>query len=116
LRDIQIYIEDILDAIDSIETYTKELKYGDFVSDKKTIDAVIRNFEIIGEATKQIPLAVRNEYPNVPWKEMAGMRDKLIHGYFGVQLEVVWKTIKDRLPSVRLLIVEAQTKKSKSLN
>jgi uncharacterized protein with HEPN domain len=110
LRDFQVYFEDILDAIDSIETYTKALTYDGFVGDKKTVDAVIRNFEIIGEATKQIPLAIRKEYPNVPWKEMAGMRDKLIHGYFGVQLEVVWKTIKDRLPAVKLSIVEAQTK------
>jgi uncharacterized protein with HEPN domain len=102
LRDFQVYIEDILDAINSIEAYTKGLTYEDFVSDKKTVDAVIRNFEIIGEATKHLPLTVRREYPKVPWRDMAGMRDKLIHGYFGVQLDVVWKTVKERLPAVRL--------------
>jgi uncharacterized protein with HEPN domain len=110
LRDFQVYVEDIINAINSIEAYTKGLTYEDFVCDKKTVDAVIRNLEIIGEATKQLPLTVRREYPKVPWKDMAGMRDKLIHGYFGVQLNVVWKTIKERLPQVQPLVVEALTK------
>ena len=107
MRDFQVYVEDILDAINSIEEYTKGLTYESFVSDKKTVDAVIRNFEIIGEATKHVPLFVRREYPQVPWRDMAGMRDKLIHGYFGVQLDVVWKTIRERLPEVLPLVVEA---------
>jgi len=107
LRDFQVYVEDIIDAINKIEEDTKGLTYESFVSDKKTVDAVIRNFEIIGEATKHVPLSVRREYPRVPWRDMAGMRDKLIHGYFGVQLEVVWKTIRERLPEVRPLVVEA---------
>jgi uncharacterized protein with HEPN domain len=110
LRDFQVYLEDILDAIDSIETYTKGLTYLDFVSDRKTVDAVIRNFEIIGEATKHVSSVMRREYPNVPWKDMAGMRDKLIHGYFGVQLEVIWKTVKERLPALRVLVAEALAK------
>jgi uncharacterized protein with HEPN domain len=109
LRDFQVYIEDIIQAIDSIQTYTEGLTYNVFARDKKTIDAVIRNFKITGEATKQIPLTVRQEYPKVPWREMAGMRDKLIHGYFGVQLDVVWKTITERIPTVRLLITEVLT-------
>jgi uncharacterized protein with HEPN domain len=107
LRDFQVYVEDIIDAINNIGEYTKGLTYESFVSDKKTVDAVIRNFEIIGEATKHVPLSVRREYPRVPWRDMAGMRDKLIHGYFGVQLEVVWKTIRERLPEVQPLVVEA---------
>jgi uncharacterized protein with HEPN domain len=110
LRDCQVYVEDIIAAISSIDLYTKGLTYEDFVSDKKTVDAVIRNLEVIGEATKQVPLAVRQKYPKVPWRDMAGMRDKLIHGYFGVQLNVVWKTIKERLPEVQPLVVEALAK------
>jgi uncharacterized protein with HEPN domain len=110
LRDFQVYVEDIIDAIKSIEAYTKGMTYEDFVRDRKTVDAVIRNFEIIGEATKQVPLAVRREYTEVPWRDMAGMRDKLIHGYFGVQLDVVWKTIKERLPALRLLVVDTLEK------
>ena len=77
------------------------MSYEAFAKDRKTVDATVRNFEIIGEATKHIPERIRKEYPKVPWKDMAGMRDKLIHGYFGVKLDVVWKTIKERLPAVK---------------
>jgi uncharacterized protein with HEPN domain len=107
LRDFQVYLEDIIDALNCIEAYTKGFTYEAFVNDRKTVDAVIRNFEIIGEAAKQVPLSIRREYSKVPWREMAGMRDKLIHGYFGIQLDVVWKTIKERLPPLRLLLLDA---------
>ena len=103
-------MDDILDAINSIEEYTSGLTFEAFAKDKKTVDAVIRNFEIIGEATKHIPEKIRKEHPKVPWNYMAGMRDRLIHGYFGVKLDVIWKTIKERLPEVKLLIKEALTK------
>ena len=72
-----VYLDDIIDAIKRIEEYTEGLTYTQFAKDRKTVDAVIRNFEIIGEATKHIPERVRNKYPQVPWQDMAGMRDKL---------------------------------------
>jgi uncharacterized protein with HEPN domain len=97
----------LLNAVGNIEEYTRGLNFEAFARDKKTVDAVVRNFEIIGEAAKHIPAGTRREYPKIPWKEMAGMRDKLIHGYFGVNLEVVWKTVKERLPVLRPLIEEA---------
>lgn len=73
----------------------------DLERDDKTASAVIRKFEIIGEATKQLPKEIRQKYPDVPWSDMAGMRDRLIHGYFGVDYEVIWRTIKERIPKVK---------------
>jgi hypothetical protein len=103
-RDIGLYLDDILDAISKIEEYTADLDYVRFQYDKKTIDAVIRNFEIIGEAAKNIPDEIRAEHLSVPWKEMAGMRDKLAHEYFGIRYDVVWSTIKTRLPELKSMI------------
>ena len=105
-RDIRVYLDDILDAIASILEYTRRLSFDEFSKDRKTVDAVIRNLEVLGEAAKKIPQNVRRKHSEVPWKEMAGMRDVLIHEYFGVKLDVVWKTVKERLPELRLLIEE----------
>jgi len=93
-----VFLEDIINSLDKIFKYTKGLEYQDFISDEKTIDAVERNFEIIGEAVKNLPEDFRNNYPNIPFKQVAGMRDKLIHDYFGVDYEIVWKTINAKLP------------------
>jgi uncharacterized protein with HEPN domain len=115
-RDYGLYLEDILEAIRRIENYTTSLTYEKFAKDNKTVDAVMRNLEIIGEATKQIPDDVRAKHPKIPWKDMAGMRDRLIHKYFGVALDVVWKTINVRLPEIKPLIegaLASMTKGSK---
>lgn len=103
-RDYRLYIDDIIEAIDKIEGYIKGYSIDKFSKDNKTIDAVIRNFEIIGEASKHIPETIRKKYSKIPWKEMAGMRNKLIHEYFGIKLDVVWKTVKKRLPELKVLI------------
>ena len=85
------FLADIQEAVRRIRDYTHEMTYKEFLADTRTQDAVIRNLEIIGEATKKLSVELRNQYPSVPWKEMAGARDRLIHNYFGVDLEVVWK-------------------------
>ena len=104
MKDDTIYIDHILKSIDNILEYTKGFNKKRFSENTLIQDAVIRNFEIIGEATKKISNAFRLSYPEIPWKEMAGMRDKLIHDYLGVDIEVIWKSIKDDLPTLKRLI------------
>lgn len=95
------YIEDIIEAMDDAMSFVKGLEYDDFVKEKKTVYAVVRAIEIIGEAVKKIPNDVKKRYPKIPWREMAGMRNKLIHEYFGVDLKRVWKTVKEDIPNLK---------------
>ena len=101
MRDYTLYLKDILAAIESIEDFIAGMDLDTFQIDDKTTSAVMRKLEIIGEAVKQIPDEIRQKHSQVPWKEMAGMRDKLIHFYFGVDYHLVWKTITERLPQVK---------------
>ncbi len=97
-RDYRDYIQDILDSIKDISSFVGDMGSEDFAKDRKTINAVVRSVEIIGEATKNLPSSFRNKHVSVPWKKMAGMRDKLIHEYFGVDLEILWEVIKKDIP------------------
>ena len=110
-RDYHDYLQDIQDSIGKVARFIEGMTFEQFAADEKTTYAVIRALEIIGEATKQIPDSVREKYRQVPWREMAGIRDKLIHGYFGVNLEVVWKTATEDVPSlephIRFLLTES---------
>ncbi len=105
-RDYRDYFQDIIDSINDIEAFIKGMHFEAFVGDRKTTNAVIRSIEVVGEATKNIPKSIRDKHPSVPWKKMTGMRDKLIHEYFGVDLEILWKTAKEDIPSLKSLIQE----------
>jgi len=100
-REVIDFINDIIDAAGKVEKFTKGMTYEDFCRDDKTVFAVIRAIEVIGEAVKNIPDEIRNSYPEIPWKSMAGMRNKVIHQYFGVDLKVVWETVKLRIPEIK---------------
>ena len=95
------FVQDILDSIDDTGNFIEGMDFEDFIKDKKTIYSVVRAIEIIGEATKNIPEQIKKKYPEVPWKKMAGMRDRLVHEYFGVDLEILWGTAKEDVPGLK---------------
>jgi len=103
-RDYRDYVQDILDSINDIENFIGDMNFEEFTRDKKTINAVVRSIEVIGEATKKIPKTLRDRYSNIPWKKMAGMRDKLIHEYLGIDIEILWKVAKDEVSPLKPLI------------
>jgi len=103
-RDISLYIKDILQNMQDAEEFIQGFSYDQFAGDKKTLNAVTRSIEVIGEAAKRVPDEIRTKYPFIPRKEMAGMRDKLIHSYFGVDREAVWLVVKARIPTLKPLI------------
>jgi uncharacterized protein with HEPN domain len=100
------YILDIFDAVQRILVYTAGSGWDDYIADFKTQDAVVRNLEIIGEATKNVSDDLRSQYPQIPWKDMAGTRDRLVHHYFGVNQEIVWQIVQQDLPQL-LIQLEA---------
>lgn len=105
MRAYKDYINDLREAFGKIEVFSEGIKdLEDFTKDEKTALAIIKLLENIGEAAKNVPHAIKSKYPDVPWEDMAGMRDILIHEYFGIDYEVVWKTIKDDLPRVKPII------------
>lgn len=103
-RSIRLYLEDVIEAMDNAEAFVAGMTFEDFEDDLKTQLAVERVFTIIGEAVKHIPDAIRTRYPDVPWRSMAGMRDRMVHDYPGVDAEIIWDTIRHRFPREKPLL------------
>lgn len=91
--DVRLFLQDILECIEKIERYTKDMSFDEFSKNDLVVDAVIRNLEVIGEAVKNIPEDIRLKHPEIPWREIVGFRNIVIHHYFGVDLNIVWTVI-----------------------
>lgn len=109
--DFRVYVVDILEAIQRIEEYLRGVTFEEFSKDNKTMDAVVRNFAVIGEAAKSVPVHVKRKHPEIAWKRMSGMRDKVVHKYFGVDPHILWDTSKIDLPASKPLIEELLNEK-----
>jgi uncharacterized protein with HEPN domain len=98
LRDYRAYLEDILEAASAAREYVAGMTREDLAQDRRTRDAVIRNLEIVGEAAKKLPAETKRSHPEVEWKKIAGLRDILIHDYFGIDMDIVWDVVQNKLP------------------
>ena len=99
-RDYKLYLEDILAAIERINSYTRSVDFKTFQNDSQKVDAVLHNLEVIGEAAKNVPMDLRTAYPDIEWRKIAGLRDIIVHEYFGVSVEIVWDIIQNKLPDL----------------
>ncbi len=98
MTDEEVYIRHILEAARRIQEYSEDIAYEDFINDPEKQDAIVRRLEVIGEAAKNLSQETRGAYPQIPWQDITGMRDVLIHRYFGVDLDAVWDTVESDIP------------------
>ena len=105
-REVGLYFQDVIQAIKTVEEYVQDFDFEKFSQDRKTIDAVIRNVAIIGEAINNLPGEIKAANPQIPWDEINGMRNKIIHEYFGVSKSILWQTIKEDLPELKKQILK----------
>jgi uncharacterized protein with HEPN domain len=105
-RDWKILLEYILEAVDKIENYTKNLTRDDFIKNSMVVDAVVRNFEIIGEASKNVPAEVQKKLHHIPWKKLCGIRNRIVHEYFGVDLNIIWFIIENELFQLKQTVLK----------
>lgn len=105
-RVFKLYLEDILECCANVRDYTAEMDFEMFSTDKKTIDAVVRNLEIIGEAVKNLPDDIRRSKPDIEWKKIARFRDIIVHHYFNVDLEVIWDILENRIEEIQQAVQE----------
>jgi uncharacterized protein with HEPN domain len=117
-RQVKLYLTDIDDAVSAIQSYTRDLTFEQLLADRKTREAIILNFVVIGEAIKMIPPEIISRYPDVPWKEFAGMRDKMVHSYFQISPVIVWETIQhdlDLLAEATRVLLREEVENDESL-
>jgi uncharacterized protein with HEPN domain len=110
-RSPELLVEDILEAVRKIKVFTKGMSFDKFINDEKTVDAVIRNFEIIGEASNRLPDEYRSKHNDVEWERMIGFRNRIIHDYFGIDHSIVWNIIQKYLPELSKSLGAIQKKK-----
>jgi uncharacterized protein with HEPN domain len=103
-RSLRLYLDDIINSCNKIVRYTKKLDYDSFIKNELVYDAVIRNLQVIGEAVKKIPSEIRDQYPQIEWRKIAGLRDILVHVYFSLEDETIWDVIQTKIPSLQAVI------------
>jgi uncharacterized protein with HEPN domain len=99
-RDFRLYLEDIIEAAKAAREYVAGMGKDELAKDRRTTDAVVRNLEIVVEAAKKLPAQVKHDHPEVEWKKIAGLRDILVHDYFGIDMDIVWDVVQNKLPAL----------------